>query len=92
LEAKEPETLSSQKVPATAQQHLPAFLPQLTPLTLPSIAAGQTPNSFTLAPPGSLPHFLTSQQFFFAIENPLLHRIFKYAMIIYALRPFLPHP
>jgi hypothetical protein len=55
-------------VPATAQQVRPPFLPPLTSLIRVSVAAGQTPGSAAFAPPGSLPHIFTSQQFFFFIE------------------------
>ena len=58
-----PWTLPSQKVPATAQQILPAFNPPLIPLDEASSTAGHTPNSKALAPSSSLPQFLNSQQF-----------------------------
>jgi hypothetical protein len=49
-------------VPATTQQLRPAFLPSWMPSSLCSTVAGQIPRSARCIPPGSLPHFLNSQQ------------------------------
>jgi hypothetical protein len=54
---------SPQKVPATAQQIRPPFFPKFRPSNEVSSAAGHTFLPATCAPPGSLPHFLNSQQF-----------------------------
>jgi hypothetical protein len=62
-----------QKVPASAQQILPPFLPPFTPSLDESAAAGHTPISAVLLPPGSLPHCLISQQFFLGIPYPSFH-------------------
>jgi hypothetical protein len=54
---------SPQKVPATAQQIRPPFFPKFRPFSDVSSAAGHPPLSEIFTPPGSLPHFLNSQQF-----------------------------
>jgi hypothetical protein len=58
-----------QKVPATIQQALPAFSPLFAPWRLTETAAGHMPNSFALSPPGSILHFMNSQQFFFFMDH-----------------------
>ena len=64
----------------------PPFLPPLTPSVRFSVAAGQTPSSLALAPPGSRPHFLNSQQFCFPIDITSLfdskrfHRLCDYRL------------
>jgi len=67
LAAQVPSTFPPQNVPANFQQYLPPFLPLLIPSLGSLVAYGQTPSSLTLAPPGSRPHFLNSQQFIFII-------------------------
>jgi hypothetical protein len=53
---------SPQKVPATAQQIRPPFSPKFMPSNEVSSEAGHACLP-TCSPPGSLPHFLNSQQF-----------------------------
>ncbi len=74
--AKSPCTFPPQKVPATAQQIRPAFLPLFAPSEDVSSAAGHIPISSVLDPPRSLPHFFTSQQFFFDIVPSLYSILF----------------
>lgn len=52
-------------VPAITQHVLPAFFPSWTPSSFVFVEAGHTPIADAFSPPGSLPHFLNSQQFFF---------------------------
>jgi len=54
--------LSSQNVPTTFQQHLPACRPLFLPQWRPSTATGQTPFSSVADPPDARPQFITSQQ------------------------------
>lgn len=63
LSENDPWLCPPQKVPATAQQILPPFLPPFSPSDETSVAAGQTPISATYAPPTCLWQFITSQQF-----------------------------
>jgi hypothetical protein len=58
-------TTPLENIPATAKQTLPPFFPPFSPLKNSSAAARQIPSSATFSPPGSLPHFIYSQQFCF---------------------------
>jgi len=83
LVANVPCTLFPQSVPVSAQHALPAFLPEFVPSIFVSRVAGQIPSSATFDPPGSLPHFLNSQQFcFFMIMYPLFCRFIIYSRIL----------
>ncbi len=70
LEAKLPCTSPPHKVPANFQQYLPANLPPFLPSNSLLLDAGHTPSSDVFDPLGSLPHFFTSQQFFFIFNHP----------------------
>jgi len=54
-------------VPATAQQNLPALIPELIPSKELSDAAGQTPRDSAFSPPGSRPHLRYCQQLVFLL-------------------------
>src|SRR3989339_2013843 len=62
--ANVPWTFPPHNVPAITQQHLPPFFPLFRPFTTIIVAAGHSPSSATFMPPGCLPQFLNSQQFF----------------------------
>lgn len=49
--------------PLIAQQILPPFSPPFSPFANVAIAVRHTPSFSAMIPPGSLPHFLNSQQF-----------------------------
>jgi len=61
--AETPLIESEHKVPTIFQQNRPAFTPRFKPLCISEDAAGQHPDSSTLTPLGSRPHFIYSQQF-----------------------------
>jgi hypothetical protein len=65
--ANVPWTLLPHSVPVKAQQERPPFLPPFTPSHLVSVEALHNPSSATFTPPGSLAHFLNSQQFCFIV-------------------------
>jgi hypothetical protein len=50
-------------------------LPEFSPFARDSDAAGHVPSSATFAPPGSLPHFLNSQQFCAGIIKLLISQV-----------------
>jgi hypothetical protein len=81
--AKDPCTLPPHRVPATSAQHVPLFG-----------YAGHTPNSWALAPPSSLPHFLNSQQFIshpaFQVHSPDRSRSIFQATEIPLVGAFFP--
>jgi len=63
LFANVPSLKPSHRVPAIDQHILPPFLPPFSPSQEVSILAGQMSSSIMFSPPGSLPHYLYSQQF-----------------------------